>query len=183
MRRTLRPLCLYAIAVLTVTLPACRSMPRPEEAGEPIPPVDTARITSVEEVASWLYRQTASVDLDGNGEAERVVIAADVEVGRDGVPLWEDGHRWAVYVEPDAGERTLLYGAFVPNGFAEAVIVAADDVERPRVLVLERTPQRIRAVEVEYDGPGLARSVFGTSYQVDQWLPGGAALPTIIIDE
>ena len=86
------------------------------------------------------------------------MLAADAEVRPDGMPLWEDGHRWALFAESAAGERTLLYGAFVPNGFAEAAVLQPDDQGRRRVLVQERTPEQVRSLDIEYRGPGEARS-------------------------
>lgn len=136
-------------------------------------PVDTARVKSAE-VASWPYRREISADLDGDDKLERLVIAADVTMGPTG-PLWEDGHRWAVYVEPGKGERALLYGAFVPHGFAEAAVLAPDDKDRRKVLVQERTPQQVRALEVEYDR-GKVRLSSAAYYQVGEWLPGSASM-------
>jgi len=49
-----------------------------------------------------------------------------VQTGSPGIPLWEDGHRWDVIVE-DGDARTLLYGAFVPNGDADAGPVIEHD--------------------------------------------------------
>jgi hypothetical protein len=136
-------------------------------------PVDTARIHAAE-VASWGYRREISADLDGDERLERVVIAADVSMGPAG-PMWGNGHRWAVFVEPAKGERTLLYGALVPNGFAEAAVLAPDSEHRRKVLIQERTAQQTRALEVEYDH-GRARLASGTYYQVGEWLPGAASL-------
>ena len=136
-------------------------------------PVDTARVHA-SEVASWGYRREISADLDGDDKLERLVIAADVSIGPTG-PLWEDGHRWAVYVDRDKGERTLLYGAFVPNGFTEAAVLAKDDDDRRKVLVQERTPQQVRALEVEYD-TGKVRLSSAAYYQVGEWLPGSASM-------
>lgn len=71
----------------------------------------------------------------------------------------------------------MLYGAFVPNGFAEAAVLAASSEGKRRVLLQERTPGQVRALEIEYDGPGVARSRSAAYYQVEQWLPGAVALP------
>ena len=134
------------------------------------PPVDTQRIR-IEDAAQWPHRRTIHVDLDGDGTVERVVLAADVTLNDAGAALWEDGHRWALFVE-DAGERTLVYGAFVPNGHAEVGLLAAEGAERARhLLVRERTPQQVRTVVVEYRGPGAARTISDAHYQIDQWLP------------
>lgn len=170
--------------VLGVSCAACRPAAppdRPAGAAEKspaeeteTPPVDSASVTSADEVASWDYRQSTAADLNGDGQAERVIIAADAVLGSRGQPLWEDGHRWAVYAESPAGERTLLYGAFVPNGFAQAAVVASDSEERLRILVQERTPGRIRALEVEYDAPGMARLASDVRYEIEEWLPGAA---------
>ena len=140
------------------------------------PPVDSARVGDVRQVAGWAYHRETSADLDGDGRPERLVIASDVTMGADSTPLWEDGHRWAVYAQSSDGARTLLYSAFVPNGFAEVAVLQGDDRGRRRVLVQERTPQQVRALEVEYHGPGDARSTSGAYYQVEAWMPGSASL-------
>jgi hypothetical protein len=136
-------------------------------------PVDTARVHAAE-VGGWGYRREVSADLDHDGKLERLVIAADVAMGPTG-PLWQDANRWAVYVEPADGQRTLLYGALVPNGFAEAAVLSPDKDGRRKVLVQERTPAKVRAMEVEYDR-GKARLVTSSDYQVGEWLPGAAAM-------
>jgi hypothetical protein len=166
----------FAAALVT----GCANPPSPPGAqeGNPLeaPPVDVARVGSAEVAATWAYRREASADLDGDGTAERVVISADVTLSEKQVPLWEDGHRWAVYAEGGDGKRTMLYGAFVPNGFAEAAVLAADSEGRRRVLVQERTPGQVRALEIEYLGPGDAKSRSAAHYQIEQWLPGVASL-------
>jgi len=137
-------------------------------------PVDTARVKAAE-VDSWPYRREISGDLDGDEKLERVVIAADVHMGPNG-PLWQDGQRWAVYVEREKGERTLLYGAFVPNGFTEAALLAPDSDHRRKVLIQERTPQQVRAMEVEFT-KGKAKLSSAAYYQIGEWLPGSASMP------
>ncbi|HLQ66176.1 MAG TPA: hypothetical protein VK123_02980 [Candidatus Limnocylindrales bacterium] len=136
-------------------------------------PVDTARVHAAE-VGGWGYRREVSADLDGDGKLERLVIAADVAMGPTG-PLWGNANRWAVYVEPANGERTLLYGALVPNGFTEAAVLSPDKDGRRKVLVQERTTDKVRTMEVEYDR-GKARLDSASDYQVGEWLPGAAAM-------
>jgi hypothetical protein len=167
------------ILSVMVILAACRPANPPAVAERnPLeaPPVDSARVGDVRLAAGWAYRRELSADLDGDGRAERLVLASDVEVRPDGAPLWEDGHRWMLFAETLAGERTILYSAFVPNGFAEAAVLQPDDQRRRRVLVQERTPQQLRSLEVEYRGPGTARSSSAAWYQVESWLPGSASL-------
>ena len=175
------PSAAIAGLLLVALLSACTKPATPPGAQEPnpleAPPVDAARIADAEVAAAFPYRREASADLDGDGTAERVVIAADVTLSEKKLPLWEDGHRWAVYAESADGTRTLLYAAFVPNGFAEAAILAAGSDGKRRVLVQERTPSQVRALEVEYEGPGVAKSRSAAHYQIEQWLPGTAALP------
>jgi len=149
-----------------------------ERAPNPLenPPIDSARVPSADTAAAWIYRKELAADLNGDGATERVVIASDVTLDNGGAPLWEDGHRWAVYVEGASGKRTLLYSAFVPNGFTEAAVLAPDNQGRRRVLLQERTPQQMRTLEIEYDGEGSARSSSGAYYQLGEWLPGAAGM-------
>ena len=163
---------------LLILFAACGPADPPRAERNPLeaPPVDSSRVGSVDQAAAWAYRRELSADLDGDGRAERLVLAADAEVRADGTPLWEDGHRWALFVEATDGRRTMLYSAFVPNGFAEAAVLTPDAQGRRRVLVQERTPQQVRALEVEYHGPGDARSSSAAHYQVEQWMQGSASL-------
>ena len=162
--------CLAALALTACQRGGSQREQNPLEAA----PVDTARVKSAD-VAAWPYRREISADLDGDKRLERVVIAADVHVGPSG-PIWEDGHRWAVYVEASEPPRTMLYGAFVANGFTEAAVLQADNEGRRRVMIQERTPQQIRAFEVEYEKPGKARLSSAAFYQVGEWLPGAAVM-------
>lgn len=172
-----------ALLPLALALAGCGRVPAPQPSENPLaaPPVDSVRVGSAREAAAWAYRRATDADLDGDGRSERIVIAADVAVSGSGEPLWEDGHRWAVYVEPARGPRTLLYAAFVPSGFAEAAVLTADAAGRRTVLVQERTPWQIRALEIAYAGPGAAESSSSAYYQVERWVPGsaGLALPAL----
>jgi hypothetical protein len=134
------------------------------------PPVDTSKVRSALVAAGWDHRQAVDIDLDGDTVAERLVLASDVTVRPDGTPLWEDGHRWAVFVETPTGERTMLYAAFVPHGFAEVGILAPDDRGRRHVLVQERSPNQLRTFDVEYEGTGKARGQASAQWALEAWL-------------
>lgn len=158
--------CAIAAAVL-----GCGERTQPQQP-DPLaaPPVDSSRIGSLEQVLSWKHRREQQADLDGDGQPEAIVLAADVTIDARGAPLWEDGHRWAVWAQ-GKGAPTLLYAAFVPNGHVEAAVLTADPQGRRHVLVQERTPGQLRALVVAYERPGAARSVSAAHYQVEQWLP------------
>jgi hypothetical protein len=160
-----------ALILLALTLSGCapdrrRAEPNPLEQ----PPIDSVRVGGLAQVAAWRYRERTVSDLDGDGRDETIVLAADVELGTGGEPLWEDGHRWGLYVESAGGERTMLYSAFVPNGRPVAAILQADDGGRRRVLVEERTASQLVVYEIEYAGPGQARLSSAAFSQVERWL-------------
>src|SRR5687768_11477337 len=87
----------------------CSTSPSPplsdEENPLTAPPVD--RTISTEAIATWTVRESLEADLDGDGERERVVLSADVTTSTRGAVLWEDGHRWAAFIEEPDGERTM----------------------------------------------------------------------------
>jgi hypothetical protein len=105
-------------------------------------PLDTARVSSID-AAEWQHRRSIEADLNGDDTLEHLVIASDVQLSDSATPLWEDGHRWAVFVE-ETPQLTLLYAAFVPNRHVEVGILAPDAEGRRNVLVQERTPFHIR---------------------------------------
>ena len=168
-------------AALAILLVLSCSPPNPPGPREPnpleAPPVDTSKVRSAEEAAAWSLQHPVTADLDGDGAPERIVLASDVTVGPDGRPLWEDGHRWALVIEAADSRRTLAYAAFVPRGFVEAAILAQSSDGTRAILILERTPERHRALEIGYLGPGEARSRSAAHYQIESWLPGAASPP------
>jgi hypothetical protein len=110
----------------------------------------------------WEYFHAVSADLNGDGRLERAVLISNVEV-HDRRPVWEDGHHWQLYLETAEGERTHLYARFLPHGRASAWLVQpAEEGETPRILLLEQTPHRVAAYEIEYLAPdeALARPRF-----------------------
>lgn len=100
----------------------------------------------------WAYQQKASVDFDADGELETAVLISDVTLDARGTPLWEDGHRWQVYVDEPTGERTYVYRQFLPNGKLTADVVRRESGTRTLLLVA-RTPQSVSVHEVKYSGP------------------------------
>lgn len=100
----------------------------------------------------WLYAHRASADFDADGQMETAVIISDVTLGDDGNPIWEDGHRWQVYVEEPDGERTYVFRQFLPWGRLTAEVVRRESGSRTLLLVA-RTRERISVYEVRYSGP------------------------------
>ncbi|HYO16264.1 MAG TPA: hypothetical protein VE685_23950 [Thermoanaerobaculia bacterium] len=139
------------------------------------PPVDAALGVSSREVLEWGYRRELRADLDGDGSAERLILAADVSVNDRGVPLWEDGHRWALVVQ-EGGADTLVFSSFVPNGFVEVAVLSASSEGGRELLIQERIPSQVRSLVVSYQQPGAARTVSSAYYQIEQWMPGSARL-------
>ena len=156
-------------AFLVGLLVACSPSQPPPVPPLDAPPVDLERIR-LADVVTWQHRRDIDADIDGDGSAERLVLAADVTTDDRGRAMWEDGHRWALFVE-DGEARTLLYGAFVPNGHVEAAVLTAHAGSNRRdVLVRERTAQQSRSFIVAYDGRS-ARTVSAAYAQVENWLP------------
>ena len=101
---------------------------------------------------SWIYAQRARADVDGDGAMESAILICDVMLDAAGAPLWEDGHRWQVYVEEADGTRTHLYAKFLPNGTLTADLTEGED-GRPTITLVERTPERVGVYELRYEGP------------------------------
>jgi hypothetical protein len=117
--------------------------------------------------SGWRYQQRVSADLNGDGVAEQAVLISDVSLDGRGRPLWEDGHRWQVYVEDASGTRTRLYARFLPNGKLTASLTSVSDTTPPRILLLEQTRQSIGLHEIAYRGPGKAFIASSTVHELD----------------
>ena len=166
----------YSLLAL-LTLTACD--PPPANAPADAPPIDHDRV-GLDDAVGWPLQRSLRADLDGDGADERLVVASDVAVDSAGTPMWEDGHRWAVYVvdATEAGgaasadsSRTLLYGAFLPMGRAEVAVTEPSVGEPPRVFVLSRSALRVTAEDIAYDGPGEARGLGSATFLPTVWVP------------
>lgn len=104
----------------------------------------------------WLYAQRVSADFDGDGDDETAVLICDVGLDAGGAPMWEDGHRWQVYVEEKDGTITRLYARFIPNGKVTADVGIPSAGKELYIVVLEQSPDRIGVYEFEYRGPQKA---------------------------
>lgn len=106
--------------------PATLELPDPQRAdtlssGGPLPPVTIA---------------SARADLDGDETPEDIEILADVELGADGEPIWEDGHRWVVLVRDGPAEDRIV-DEFVPQGRMTGWVVEPEQGNRILVVLRE----------------------------------------------
>ena len=137
--------------------PAGAPSTQPVETGAleaPGPPlVDTAIAPAVAGEDGWNYAREVETDLDSDGEPERLVLTARVEMYR-GRPAWDDGQPWQVYVEEGDGRRTYLYSRFVQLGTVAMRVGLGEGGGAPSVILLEHLPDRLAVHEIQYDGPG-----------------------------
>jgi hypothetical protein len=115
--------------------------------------IDAADDSVLTRTADWKYRQSNRVDLNGDGTLETVVLTCDVRMDARGRPLWEDGHRWAVYLE-GTPRNIYLYSRFLPNGRL-SVSVAKPIGAATTLVLLEQTPFRIALYEIAVDASSL----------------------------
>lgn len=111
--------------------------------------------------SGWRYAQRVTADLDGDGSDETAVLISDVALDARGMPIWEHGHRWQLYVQEsgdarDGGEVTRLYARFVPSGKVTAELGLPASGSRVFIVLLEQSPDRMGVSEYEYHGPGRA---------------------------
>ena len=119
--------------------------------------IDTTIPRAVAGDAGWNYVQTASSDLDLDGQNEKVILTARVEMIR-GRPAWDDGQPWQAYVEEPDGTRTYVFARFVQLGTLSLRLSAKEGPDRPAIVLLEQLPDRLSVYEVEYSGPGRVRT-------------------------
>lgn len=132
--------------------------------------VDSGSTVSADTAAAWDYRRTAVADLDGDAVPERLVVASDVFVTDDGEPLWDEIHRWAVYVEEDDAARTLVYSAFAPPGGVSVAVAAPAETGLRRIVVVEQGPRRGRLLMAAYAGVGRVELVAAVGEELEIWV-------------
>lgn len=140
--------CLVALALISG---ACRLSDVPPDASLGAL-IDTAIPSAEAGQPGWVYAQRAQADFDADGQVETAVLISDVTLDKRGAPLWEDGHRWQLYIEEPGGERTWVFRQFLPNGKLTADVVRRESGTRS-LLIEARTPDRIMVYEVKYSGP------------------------------
>lgn len=142
----------------------CAVDSRPPQSADSVPAAGADSVPSVQLVDSaippavagaegWNYQQSARADLDGDGQAERVVLTAKVELYR-GRPAWDDGQPWQVYIEAPDGGRTYVYAQRLQLGTLTMRVGSTEAGQRPTLVLLEQLPDRISLYEVSYGGPG-----------------------------
>ena len=127
---------------------------RAEAMPDSVPDLIEARVpAAVAGDSGWLYQQQAVADIDGDGDDETVTLISDVTLDAGGQPLWEDGHRWQVYVREPNGRVTRLYARFLPNGSLTADLAMPASGALLGIVLIERTPDHIGVYEIRYRGP------------------------------
>lgn len=114
--------------------------------------VDTVHARATRDTSGWNYRRSASLDIDGDGALERVVIAARVEMVR-GRPVWDDGQQWQVYVQEADSSRTVVYARRLQLGTLTLRLGAGSVGAVRHIVLLEHLPDRLAVYEVDYRGP------------------------------
>lgn len=139
------PVAMLALLAACAARPPGPSAPRadaPATAPASVPfaraaPIDTL-IRPAQPRYAYTLLDSATADVDGDGAAERVELAATVELDSRGQPLWDDGHAWMVAVR-DGADTYPLVERFVPWGGAAFWIVAGDSAGHATVLVQTST--------------------------------------------
>jgi hypothetical protein len=114
--------------------------------------IDSTIAPAVAGADGWNYYLIAEADLTGDGEPERVVLTARVELYR-GQPAWDDGQPWQVYIETADSSRTYLYAQRLQLGTL-TMRVAREAADEPATIVLlEQLPHRMSVYEAVYAAP------------------------------
>jgi hypothetical protein len=145
-------------------------------ASPPIQLVDSTIPPAVAGEAGWDYQLSAEADLTGDGQLERVVLTARVELVR-GRPAWDDGQPWQVYIEAPDGTRTYVYAQRLQLGTLTMRVGRSDVGQPATVVLLEHLPDRLSLYEASYIGP--ARVSVAMRFQRDLDPRGEAASPRL----
>ena len=107
----------------------------------------------------WNYHLSTEADLNGDGQFERVVLTARVELYR-GRPAWDDGQPWQVYVESVDSTRRYIYSQRLQLGTLAMRVGMGEGAQPASIVLLEQLPHQLGVYESVYFGPdSIATSV------------------------
>jgi len=147
--------------VTAVLLGACAGEGPPLNPGDsgavvpvsrPIVLLDSSVSPAVAGQDGWNYQLSSQADLNGDGQPERVVLTARVEMIR-GRPAWDDGQPWQVYIEAPDRRRTYVYAQRLQLGSLTMRVGRSDAGQPATVVLLEHLPDRLGLYEAAYMGP------------------------------
>jgi hypothetical protein len=124
----------------------------------------------------WNYQRSAEADLDGDGQLERVVLTARVELIR-GRPAWDDGQPWQVYIEGSDGRRTYVFAQRLQLGTLTMRLGRSEVGQPAPVVLLVHLPDQLSLYEVSYLGP--TKFSVATRFQRDLDPRGDLASPPL----
>jgi hypothetical protein len=134
-----RALVHAAVGALALLVTSCTDRDsddlRPPAPGEPEPQQRESVADSLPLPRVTVSR--ARAELDGDVAPEEIELLAEVELGPDGAPLWEDGHRWVVLIR-DGAEEHRIVDEFLPQGRLSGWVVEPDEGS-PVVVVLKES--------------------------------------------
>lgn len=133
---------------------------------QPVDLIDPAIPPAVAGEGGWDYQRSAAADLSGDGEPERVILAARVEMVQ-GQPAWDDGQPWQVYIEAADGSRTYIYAQRLQLGTLTMRLTLAEGDRRATIVLIEHLPDRLSVYEAFYSGSGEAPAVIRFQRDVD----------------
>ena len=124
----------------------------------------------------WNYHQSADVDLTNDGQPERVVLTARVELYR-GRPAWDDGQPWQVYIESPDGMRTYVYAQRLQLGTLTMRVSRGGQGQAASIVLLEQLPSLMSVYEAWFTRDGSLTTATRFQRELD---PGGqTAAPTL----
>ena len=92
-------------------------------------------ISAMNEVTSYVG------DTDADGTDEKVVLATSAQRSAKGEFMWDDGQKWALYVEEGGGEAYVLVDEYVQTGnvYFDVLDYYLKDGAKPKIMVTVST--------------------------------------------
>ena len=121
--------------------------------------IDSTIAPAIAGADGWNYHLSTEADLNGDGQVERVVLTARVELYR-GRPAWDDGQPWQVYVESADSSRQYIYAQRLQLGTLSMRVGMGEGAQPASIVLLEQLPHQLGVYESVYLGPdSIATSV------------------------
>jgi len=101
------------------------------------------------DMKNWLILKSYSIDLDNDKRTEKIILASEVEIDKNGKINWDDGQWWKLSVYKDKEE--ILFKEYVTLGSLQISIGYERQNSTSSIILLNDTDDSLEIIKFYYN--------------------------------